>query len=381
MKPSVEWMRQKYDEMNQLLFGGELGDCTLEVFTSGKGASGNVLGWFSVGNKGLFYDKRTGQMYVESYFGLKKNITRENFVELFKPVIKLNGNYSWTEKSMLTTLVHEMCHYYTYMDGIKPRQGHGPEFKHIAGIVSRKSNNFFTIQRLANAEVMSELELDSEIAKRNKEKIDRKKSKLNAVLFKNTKGVIGLTMTSHENVIVNVYNAVRYTPRYVWVKKSNDKDLINTLYQKGYNRDFRTWRWWEINPDTIKLISSFGENIWTTLWSKEENTSKPKEENVNKQKFRVKTTSGDVTIDFSDENELFDKIKKMFPKLKDEVIRKLMDNKANYITENNKSTTDIIIENIIKNLIKEKSNEEFIDDENDDSIPLSPFVNYGVEDF
>lgn len=42
-KPTIEWMTQKYDELNQELFEGELGHCDFELFTSGKGSGGRTL--------------------------------------------------------------------------------------------------------------------------------------------------------------------------------------------------------------------------------------------------------------------------------------------------------------------------------------------------
>ena len=38
MHVTVEWMAEKYEEMNQQLFGGALGACRFKVFTTGKGS-------------------------------------------------------------------------------------------------------------------------------------------------------------------------------------------------------------------------------------------------------------------------------------------------------------------------------------------------------
>lgn len=45
-RPTVEWMRQKYDEMNQELFGGSLRECHFDIFIKGKGSEGRRLGFF-----------------------------------------------------------------------------------------------------------------------------------------------------------------------------------------------------------------------------------------------------------------------------------------------------------------------------------------------
>ena len=47
-KPTVEWMAQKYQEMNEKLFGGELGYCDFNIFTTGRGSEGGTLGWFKI---------------------------------------------------------------------------------------------------------------------------------------------------------------------------------------------------------------------------------------------------------------------------------------------------------------------------------------------
>ena len=44
-RPTVEWMAAKYAEMNEQLFGGQLGQCDFDVFTTGRGSEGGTLGW------------------------------------------------------------------------------------------------------------------------------------------------------------------------------------------------------------------------------------------------------------------------------------------------------------------------------------------------
>ena len=35
--PTVDWIAEKYFELNEWLFNGKLGNCLFEVYTSGKG--------------------------------------------------------------------------------------------------------------------------------------------------------------------------------------------------------------------------------------------------------------------------------------------------------------------------------------------------------
>ena len=47
-RPTVDWMEEKYDEMNALLFNNDLSSCYFKVFTSGRGSQGRTLGFFSI---------------------------------------------------------------------------------------------------------------------------------------------------------------------------------------------------------------------------------------------------------------------------------------------------------------------------------------------
>jgi hypothetical protein len=152
-KPTREWMAAKYAEMNEQLFNGSLGNCSFDIFTTGRGSQGGTLGWFKIKGSRILIERRSRRMYKDGWDRIY--INRSNFADLCYPTIELNGNYTGTEYGFLATLVHEMCHYYTYMNGYAPKQGHGPEFKEIGYIVSSRSNGLFTIQRLATAEEMS----------------------------------------------------------------------------------------------------------------------------------------------------------------------------------------------------------------------------------
>jgi hypothetical protein len=166
-KPTVEWMDAKYDEMNHELFGGRLGRCFFGIFTTGKGAEGNTLGRFRIAARNIRVNRYNRRMYKDYGYSDKLYVDSSNFFEVCDPTIELNGNYSGTEHAFLGTLVHEMCHYYTYMDGFAPKQGHGREFREIGMIVSSRSNGLFTIQRLADSEEMLEFELDDKMKAKN----------------------------------------------------------------------------------------------------------------------------------------------------------------------------------------------------------------------
>ena len=274
-KPTTKWMAEKYQEMNQLLFNGALQECDFTIFTSGRGSQGKTLGWFKMQGHNLKAHRSTRKMfqviYLDSMLTIKseKYVTKHNFYITCKPLIGLNGNYSGTENAFLNTLVHEMCHYYTYMDGTVPIQAHGPEFRDIAERVSYKSNGKFTIQRLATAEEMNEFELSDEMKQKREKRLQNKKSKLNALFAYMSNGEIRLTTTSSETLIKHIIeknqersDSIRYrTLNPIKCEKmiiSNDQNLIDLLYQCGYRNNMRTWRYWNVtNTDWIKNINNY----------------------------------------------------------------------------------------------------------------------------
>ena len=136
-RPTVEWMAKRYDEANKKLFGGVLGKCDFGVFTTGRGSRGGINGWFKLTGEGVW---RSPINYT-SLFVKNTKLNSDNFVELGKPRIELNGNKRGSEWAFMVTLVHEMCHYYTYRNGFRPARPHGKEFKKIASEIARITDN------------------------------------------------------------------------------------------------------------------------------------------------------------------------------------------------------------------------------------------------
>ena len=192
---------------------------------------------------------------------------RNNFVELCRPTIELNGNYSGTEHGFLATLVHEMCHYYTKMDGYCPRQGHGFEFRNIGSIVTSRSNGMFTIQRLASAEQMTELELSDEMKAKRERRLENKKARVFALFVYKKNGQIELTITSNANLITEIIETTKKQDDATKIEKSNDQSLIEELFSRGYNSDSRKWNYWNVeNEKWITPLVNHGfkmEEIYT----------------------------------------------------------------------------------------------------------------------
>lgn len=255
--PTVDWIAEKYFELNEWLFNGKLGNCLFEVYTSGKGME-RSLGHFRFTGTGVKYNKRTRRMYWVDPVNINSwevHINAENFVKYTKPMIGLNGNYKRTEHMWLNTLVHEMCHYYTYMNGQVPVQAHGTEFRQIGQIVGVRSNGVFDIKRLCDAENIGEL--DGEIAAKRQARDDKKKNNMTALLVFRTNGDIQLITTTSRDVIQKVVddNNKLICKRVV---SSNDINYIEYLWSLGYKHNMRTYRYWPVQgKDLVDEIKNY----------------------------------------------------------------------------------------------------------------------------
>lgn len=258
-KPTIEWMASKYEEMNKRLFMGQLGMCDFGIFTNGRGSEGRTLGYFQCGARGLQAERRSRRMFISSWGNLTY-INKDNFVDLCHPIIKLNGNYSGTEHVFTNVLVHEMCHYYTYMHGFLPKQAHGVDFRNIAANVAYRSNGEFSVQRLASAEDMSQLELSDEMKEKKNKRIANRKTSITVVLRFMTDGRVELTNAVSKSLIDLILGSYNRND----VKKivtSNDENLINDIFNKGYKSTMRTWKYWTFNDrDIIENLSKYKVN-------------------------------------------------------------------------------------------------------------------------
>lgn len=245
IKPTSEWMKKWYDIMNTELFGGSLGDCILQPFTTGKGSNGNTLGWFKITGNNIKIKRLNQRIFQKSYYNGETYVTKDNFVSLCRPMIELNANYKAPETAWINTLVHEMCHYYTYMNGIAPKQGHGPEFRQIGEAVSSRSHGYITIQRLASAEEMTNFDLRDDIKQKNKERESRKKSRTYALIVV-TNNDVRLITTTLDKVITEVGDVHSKKNDALFYGSCNDTSLIEFLYSKNYTSSARSYSYWNI---------------------------------------------------------------------------------------------------------------------------------------
>lgn len=372
-KPNPQWMAEKYNEMNQLLFNGALGACDFAIFTSGRGSEGGVLGWFKITARNIRVDRYSRRMFANQGWN-KAYIDKSNFVDLCRPRIELNGNYTGTEHSFLATLVHEMCHYYTYMHGYAPKQGHGREFKEIGYVVSQRSNGMFTIQRLASAEQMTEMELSDEMKAKRAKRLSNKKSSVTAILVFTKKGEVKLTISSNPSLINMISSSEK--ERGENVVTTNDAEVIEYLFEKGYRKNMRTWRYWSLEgkPWLDELKSMLPEISGETLGVRRPAAQQvpPQQQPTHpKRIFSIKTSNGVFEHDGENYYSLLTALKERFPRTSEEGILKLINNPANYRMVENMVNAKSIIKEVI---------EEFMNDEmGDDSVAINPDMNLGLQ--
>lgn len=377
-KPTVNWMAEKYDEMNAKLFGGQLGQCDFNIFTSGRGSQGGTLGFFRMNGRGLKVEIATRKMFRHNdwFPNDKEYVNKSNFYLVCRPSIELNGNYSGTEHAFLGTLVHEMCHYYTYMNGYAPKQGHGTEFRNIAYRVSYKSNGEFSIQRLASAEEMQNFELSDEMKAKQEKRLSNKKASLMAIFVYNINGTVKLSTTSSQALATRIIDSYKKldVPKVV---VSNDLRLIELLYSHGYRRNFRTWKYWNVgNTDWIKTIDNYDIKVYNNpnmnfiknTYGDKSNIGVEAPQRLSKRIFSIKTNNGTFKTEVASESDLFNKLRERFPKMSDETIKKIMSNQANYqMTENKRKS----LSNIIREAIEEAIG-------NDGTVDIDSNMNLGL---
>jgi predicted SprT family Zn-dependent metalloprotease len=345
-----------------------LGNCNFAIFTSGKGSEGGVLGWFKIKGRNIKIERSSRRIFQSN--GWDKNyVGKSNFYEVCQPTIELNGNYSGTENAFLATLVHEMCHYYTYMYGYAPKQGHGREFKDIGAYVSARSNGMFTIQRLASAEQMSEYELNDVMKAKREKRLANKKAAVTAIIVFTKSGKVKLTITSSQRLINLIENGEKDRGENVVV--TNDANVIEYLFSKGFRQNLRTWRYWSLEDrpwlDELKkmLPETSGETLGISRPTQTNNTNPT-------MIFSIKTTNGVFETECNSFVELRQKLQQRFPQMSYETISKLMGNRANFkkMVENKNN-----VKSIVESVINEFMENEFGGNE----VEIDPEMNLGLQ--
>lgn len=249
IKPSLLWLKRKYDEFNQAYFNGELMACEFSIFTSGKGSEGGILGKFSMTNCNYFKsDRRRKIVHIGEVPGevsfyrngrFVVDITKNNFVKICKPRISLNGNYSWNEFSMSETLIHEMCHYLVYIRNnfCMPSRSHGSLFMSVASEVTSRTNGVFSVEGVATAETMKNVELDQKFVEKRKRRAENAANTATIALIKRADLGTYMMFIANENITMRFVNLFKGpNEKYPFVKIIRDPDIAAFLLRNGYKK-------------------------------------------------------------------------------------------------------------------------------------------------
>lgn len=385
-KPTVEWMAERYNEANQKLFNGELGSCEFGLFTSGKGSLGNTNGHFRMKARDLLCSRYDRRLY-KVINGEKIYVNRENFVALANPEIELNGNKLGSEWAFMVTLVHEMCHYYDYSSGIIPKQAHGGRFVRIANAITQKSGGQIEVTKKTTLERSQHFVLDG---KAKQAEMNKKARATALVVYK--KNEVRLIITTLEKLVYEIYNIESNRKDTLKIYRSNDPQLIETLFNSGFKSTMRSYRYWNItkNSNLINAIDNsegkelyeapdMGGEMLTTKRPTQTLSLNPTQQAPASPKiiFSIKTSNGVFETQCNSFSELRVQLQNRFPKMSYETISKLMGNRANFKKlEENKMDTKTIIESVIdefmENEFRGANNDVCTIDPNMDLSEFSP---------
>ena len=245
MKPTPEWMAEKYAEMNDQYFGGRLGECDFSV----SPLKINILGLFSLKGSNLRYRRYGNRGLYKAVPGGQVDITYKNFYNLCRPLISLNQNYIGTEEALLATLVHEMCHYWNYMYGYVPKRAHGADFMEAARYINATSHGRFSIQRVATAEENRNHSISDEHA----DDVLRKFKNVVPTFIYYTNSDVRLIMAANDKYFWDIVNRYKRFRNVEYIYASFDNELKLKLIALGYSKKTTSMRYWLIKDSRLSL--------------------------------------------------------------------------------------------------------------------------------
>lgn len=361
-KVTLEWMATKYDEMNKKLFGGQLPKCEFEIYTTGKGSQGRSLGHFYFKNRSMNIDRYNRRLYIYDVINGSKHYIDTDNMEYAKPTIGLNGNTSRTEKSALSTLVHEMCHFYNHRRGYMPKQAHGPEFQNIARIVTQRAGDIiFPIQTYASAEEREEFEWSEEIRAKKDKRLVNKLARRKIVLVYKSSGDVRLINANGDSLVKTIVDIEKRatTDACKKVVSTTNEELKQKLDSLGYRAGMVSYRFWNIKKDPIAMQAINNCKDFSVLYKQE---GADDDEVITPEIYPTQTQTPDPNLiknfsfkltngkGFSAQNITVDQLRQRlhteFPNWSDEAIEKIINNKSYAVRES--------VETMFKTFISEK---------------------------
>lgn len=119
MIPTIPYIEAKFDEFNQLIFGGELPRIPIVLSRATR-----VVGAFSCKVRRNFWGKK-------EYSDLK---------------LRFSTKFDLPENELEDVIIHEMIHYYIHFKNLKDKSAHGPLFKNLMNQINKKFGRKISIR-------------------------------------------------------------------------------------------------------------------------------------------------------------------------------------------------------------------------------------------
>lgn len=355
---TTEWVAEKYNYYNQLIWGGQLPPFnSIQLsFTKSRRT------W---GQAGTLKWRR-------DYNGIPQPTA---------PVLRLSNYYDAPEWAKLNTLVHEMCHLYEVfcepqyiLDVFKynrythhyPRHGHGTVFYEQAARVEAITQ--IQIKRFVDQERLASAVLSDETVDRFNKSLERNGGKIYVFLF-------GLTRKGSNHG--ERYGYAKMGNLELWkkelpsLKEYFDTALLcSTTNPQVNNLAARRTIRWNIVPEVKDLIEKYNLKPEELIYGDEsifpfnntnetedaqQTTQQPQEKRY--RSFVLKMTSGrNIKFDNVTKPEIENKLRELFPKWPDSTIEKVLNNQNNFQESVNmeKEEVQTLIETMVKNEMRRK---------------------------
>lgn len=119
MIATVAYIKEKFDEFNQSIFGGELPRIPIVL-----GRATRVIGSFTYKARRNFWGKK-------EYVDLK---------------LRFSTKFDLPENELQDVIIHEMIHYYIHFKNLKDKSAHGPLFKDIMNQINKNFGRKISIR-------------------------------------------------------------------------------------------------------------------------------------------------------------------------------------------------------------------------------------------
>ena len=130
MTPTFPYIEQKFEEFNQLIFGGKLPKLPI-VLSSAKTFLGACA-----------YKKKKTLFGGTKYYDFK---------------LRINKRIDLPEQEIEDIIIHEMIHYHIAYNGIKDTSTHGRVFKTLMNDINKRFGRHISVSRKMNAEEKEQL--------------------------------------------------------------------------------------------------------------------------------------------------------------------------------------------------------------------------------